>query len=154
MLRHAYHKYVSILNKHPLRTKVATAGVIFFNSDVATQRLEHEFGETEAESEVESHIQRSEWYDPKRTLRMTTFGVISTIYVHFWYGILEKSVERIVSMQRNRAIHTFAKVAIDQTTSSIFYNAMFFYMTSRLEGESSEQAFQRVEDRLWPQMQV
>jgi hypothetical protein len=85
---------------------------------------------------------------------MTSFAVVSTSYIHFWYGFLERSVEKVVSMAYNRVLHTVIKVFIDQTTNSVFYNAVFFYLTARLEGKPSEEAIQRVDERLWPQMQV
>jgi hypothetical protein len=139
-----YRGYVALLHKHPLRTKATAAGVIFSSSDVVTQWLEARFSGADEPS-------ASSWYDPNRTFRMTAFGVVSTSYIHFWYGILDGNVERIMSAY-GKGVRTFVKVTVDQSTNSVLFNALFFWMTSRLEGNSSEDSVERVKQRLWPQM--
>jgi hypothetical protein len=143
MIGRLYRGYTALLNKHPLPTKATTAGVIFSSSDVVTQRLETVSSGAE--------IPLASWYDPDRTFRMIVFGVASTSYIHFWYGVLESNVERILA-NHGTGVKTFVKVTVDQCTNSVFFNAFFFWLTSRLEGNTSEQAMERVKDRLWPQM--
>jgi hypothetical protein len=66
-----WRRYTSYLHSHPLATKCITATTAALLGDAVCQRLEG-----------------SQPFSPWRSVRFTTWALITTPVVHFWYGRL------------------------------------------------------------------
>jgi len=143
-------KYFQLLESKPYRTKIATAFVIFSVGDVSAQYYEHNSGRGLVNGKILTTLP-FEW-DEYRTLRIVTFGVGVTSWLHVWWGFLEKSIEKhIISAGTHRYGNAFVKVAIDQLVGSPLFNAFFFSSQSLLQGKTLETTLTDVKVRV-PEM--
>lgn len=69
----AWNAYLSLLRRHPLPTKAATATTVAFFADLVCQRLESD---------------RVGPFDVDRTLRFASWALVTTPVVHVWYRFL------------------------------------------------------------------
>lgn len=116
-LSHFWTWYQRSLAVRPIRTKTATAGFIFFSSDLATQFISWE--EDDGVS-----------VDFRRALSGAGFGVFGTLYLHYWWGFLEKLVEARLPSARSKLANTLMKVFIDQGFAAPLYYHNYYFFTN------------------------
>ncbi|PWZ00153.1 protein SYM1 [Testicularia cyperi] len=112
-----------------------TGGVLFATGDTIAQQL------------VERRGRR---HDIGRTVRLSLYGgcVFSPIASIWFSRVLEKV--QFSSKYANIA----TKVALDQTIASPALTAVFFSVTSLMNGASVEEAKQKVKDNWWPTLKT
>lgn len=119
-LRHVWKWYQNSLSVRPIVTKTTSAGFIFFFSDLATQEISRrEDGDA---SPVDFH----------RALSGGGFGVFGTVYLHYWWGFLERVMEARLPVARRKFANMLVKVAIDQGLSAPFYCHNYYFFTNFL----------------------
>lgn len=141
------NKYFQLLEIRPFRTKVATAVVIFAVGDVSAQYFEH-YSALKVERKYNCSIGPFAW-DCLRTLRIVTFGVGVTSWLHVWWGFLERTVEKhVISAVSHRYKNAFVKVFLDQLIGSPLFNVFFFSSQSILQGKTLETTWSDVQVRV------
>ena len=144
-----WNSYSEALRKRPLSTKCGAASIIFFTSDSATQYI--------------TNLDDEFTYNLTRAMSGAAFGVFATSYLHFWWGALERVLERMLPSAQNRISNTFFKVVIDQGAGAPFYVYTYYLITNFLQmvsdpgfKGSTEDAFntttKKAGDMLWPTM--
>mmetsp|Transcript_14832 Transcript_14832/g.16782 ORF Transcript_14832/g.16782 Transcript_14832/m.16782 type:complete len:155 (-) Transcript_14832:627-1091(-) len=142
-----FSRYIALLEKSPIKTKAASAVVLFSISDIIAQAYEY------AEKDQTWSVQRNYFedkpsgtkvrltsgsnfdlvsgfyndYSPRRTLRIAAFGCAITVWLHGWWGFLETFVEkRVISASLSHYKNAAVKVFFDQSIGAPIYNIGFF----------------------------
>lgn len=115
-LRRTWGRYTLCLSRRPLLTKTSTGAVILFTSDSITQI-------------VTTSGDPHHW-NAHRALSGAGFGVASTMWLHFWWGYLERAVGSRIPTASHRLANTLAKVAIDQALAAPLYIYSYFVVTN------------------------
>ena len=105
ILARAWNRYTAALIARPLTVKASVASVIFFASDSATQYI------TDSTAN----------WNPARALSGSVFGVVSTTWLHFWWGFLEGFVGKRIPVTNYRLRNTLVKVFVDQSMVRFIY---------------------------------
>ncbi|CAM9117372.1 unnamed protein product, partial [Ectocarpus fasciculatus] len=79
---------------------------------------------------------------------MMAFGAIVNVWIHGWWGVLEKQLERHISSKTNKFKNAFVKVVIDQAFGSPVFNTIFFSSQQALQGKNFEEVKEAVATRL------
>lgn len=116
ILQVAWQRYLTQLNKRPLRTKAVTAACIAGLSDIIAQRML--FGG---------------YRSPRRTFLCASYGLLwNGPSAHYW----QKFVETLFMGKRD-LVTVLKKVVLDQTTYGPICNVLFMsFATLLLEGRS------------------
>ena len=153
-------RYFDVLEKKPLLVKVISAIAIFSVADIAAQVYEQV---TECSKQNNSPIQPMEEscsvripfppevnlsWDVQRTGRMAAFGGIVNIWIHGWWGLLERQLERVISSKAKRYQNAAVKVLIDQSIGSPVFNVIFFSSQKAMEGCDLQEITEAVKVRL------
>ena len=99
---------------------------------VLAQLYEHA---SENKQSKESWSLQSFSLDIGRTMRITTFGGIATCWIHVWWNMLEKFVERRISSQTHHYSNAVVKVFLDQSLGAPVFNTIFFASQELLQGK-------------------
>lgn len=136
LLKRAWAFYCNALEKRPLLTKASMASVIFFVSDSVTQFLLHEgYNDTTDDDDDDSNNNDTlsfQW-DAARAVSAANFGVLSTTFLHYWWGFLEKAVGAVLVpgvSTKSRMANTAAKVLIHQSMGAPFYIYSYYVLTN------------------------
>ena len=114
-------KYMDLLERKPLATKVATSGVLAFGSDVICQKIDS------------AYINKGKEYDWVRTARFTGLGLFyMPPILHHWYGWLMRA------FTGTGALVTVQRVALDQCCFAPIYLAGLFSCDMVLEGKADK----------------
>ena len=105
ILARAWNRYTATLIARPLTVKATVASVIFFASDSATQYI------TDSTAN----------WNPARALSGSVFGVVSTTWLHFWWGFLEGFIGKRIPATNYRLRNTLVKVFVDQSMVCFIY---------------------------------
>mmetsp|Transcript_61485 Transcript_61485/g.181709 ORF Transcript_61485/g.181709 Transcript_61485/m.181709 type:complete len:239 (-) Transcript_61485:133-849(-) len=117
-LLHFWKWYQNSLRLRPIVTKTSSAGLIFFSSDLVTQAISRD--DDDSNSSMDIH----------RALSGAGFGVLGTVYLHYWWGFLEGALEARLPVGRRKFANTFVKVLIDQGVSAPFYCHNYYFFTN------------------------
>mmetsp|Transcript_6186 Transcript_6186/g.9724 ORF Transcript_6186/g.9724 Transcript_6186/m.9724 type:complete len:178 (+) Transcript_6186:156-689(+) len=131
-LQRAWRGYGMQLERHPMRTKMASGMSIYLFGDTTMQWLEG----------------RKTW-DYRRTGRMCVYGGLwLSPFLHGWYGMLDKVFV-------GSSVGVLAgKLLVDQTIAATANMCMFFTITSVLQGDSLREVKERLDEKLWPTMKT
>ena len=110
-------KYTEALSKRPLTVKATTASIIFFTSDSATQYV------TDSNADM----------DVARAASGAAFGVVATVWLHYWWGFLEGFVGALLPARQYRLANTLTKVVTDQAIGAPFYIYTYYVITNFLQ---------------------
>lgn len=73
-------------------------------------------------------------FNIQRALSASSFGVVGTIYLHYWWNFLERFVNSRFPISQaksaSRLTNTAVKVLIDQSISAPLYNWCYFFITN------------------------
>ena len=73
-------------------------------------------------------------FNIQRALSASSFGVVGTIYLHYWWNFLERFVNSRFPIAQakstSRLTNTAVKVLIDQSISAPLYNWCYFFITN------------------------
>jgi protein Mpv17 len=159
--------YCTALERRPLLTKASMASVIFFTSDSVTQYLLKD--DTASHEEANSSTSASpdqifEW-DAARAVSAGCFGVVSTTFLHFWWGFLERTVAARIPVTTHRLANTAVKVLWHQSMAAPFYIYCYYVVTNfghRLAvqpvqtfdgvGQAWKEVNEKAAHMLWPTM--
>jgi hypothetical protein len=161
-----WRSYLRQLEKHPLAVKSTSALFIFSFGDIGTQYVTHRFAEDELRSDEDSSSNTiisnkdlslalaPSWLDLDRTRSLAMFGVCATTCIHFWWGVLEPFVAKIFDPVKEKGKNVALKVLLDQSIGAGMYNAIFFGVTSAMEGKSPQECVDIIEKRWFTQMKT
>ena len=135
-------------------TKASAAAIIFFASDSVAQYV------TRDDSDETFSFQ---WH---RALSGSVFGIVSTVFLHNWWGCLEGAVGARLPVAQHRFANTMTKVVIDQAIRAPFYIYSYYMVTNTLQTLASqrglpdakspqkvlEETNRKASDMLWPTM--
>jgi Mpv17 / PMP22 family len=176
--------YQNGIQRYPLFTKVTMAVFIFSTSDVVTQKLllsptpssrrkgTSNNEEEQAREVEEGDSETSVAWDVSRTMSAAVFGVASTTFLHYWWGLLEHSFARMLPLRHTHFVPTLAKVFVHQSCAAPFYIYSYYVLTNFLQQvlniEQEEGAFSlarldqvqqswnsvhaKAQEMLWPTM--
>lgn len=75
-----------------------------------------------------------------RALSASSFGVVGTIYLHYWWNFLERFVNIRFPISQakstSRLTNTAVKVVIDQSISAPLYNWCYFFITNAVHSHA------------------
>lgn len=125
--------YCRSLLHRPLRTKVMGTALIFFTSDCITQRI-LPISNNNSEGMMSTQQQS---YDVTRSISAATFGIISTTWMHYWWGYLERTINRRIPNQKYKLFNTIMKVGIDQCFSAPLYLFTYYTITNSIQNIST-----------------
>lgn len=74
-------------------------------------------------------------WDPSRTLRITVFGGIVTVWLHGWWNYLERVVEKRISAKTHHYSNALTKVFLDQAIGAPIFNILFFTSQQVMQGK-------------------
>jgi hypothetical protein len=163
-MRSLLRRYFALLEKKPLQVKIVSALVIFSVSDTLAQGYEHWAakkeekktiggGEIKNAIHVGHSVKESEFvWDAPRTFRMAAFGGLVNIWIHFWWGILERKMETIICSKTHRYKNAIVKVMVDQSFGTPVYNTIFFASEHALQGHNPYEIYDAVTSRLPTQL--
>ena len=117
ILSRVWHIYTEALIAYPLKVKTAVASIIFFASDSATQYVTDP---------------TSDW-SPARALSGSMFGVVSTTWLHYWWGFLEGFVGGRIPVANYRLTNALVKVFVDQSIGAPLYIYTYYLLTHFLQ---------------------
>ena len=117
ILSRVWHIYTEALIAYPLKVKTAVASIIFFASDSATQYVTDP---------------TSDW-SPARALSGSMFGVVSTTWLHYWWGFLEGVVGVRIPVAKHRLTNALVKVFVDQSIGAPLYIYSYYLLTHFLQ---------------------
>ncbi|KAL4157784.1 hypothetical protein PRNP1_003568 [Phytophthora ramorum] len=121
--RRAWDSYASLLEKHPLRTKIVTGGIIAGLGDVGCQVV--------LEGKA-THV------DVKRTAIFTLLGgILISPVLHVWYGLLGSKLPGV------SASAVVKRLALDQLAFAPTFLPIFLSSVLALEGNA-----QKIPDKL------
>jgi hypothetical protein len=156
--------YLRQLEKHPLAVKSTSALFIFSFGDIGTQYITHRFSNDELRSDEDNNNIISNknlslalapsWLDLDRTRSLAMFGVCATTCIHFWWGVLEPFVAKVFDPVKEKGKNVALKVLLDQSIGAGMYNAIFFGVTSAMEGKSPQECIDIIEKRWFTQMKT
>ncbi|KAL1963876.1 hypothetical protein VTN77DRAFT_7682 [Rasamsonia byssochlamydoides] len=159
--------YTRAQERRPYVTQVASSFVIYLCGDLSAQLLfptdvkavepvrdrSKEIGAAE-QSEEESE-QKLGGYDPLRTLRHLTVGLVSSIPSYKWFMFLHHNFN-----YSSKFLSILTKVSVQQAVFTPVFNTYFFSMQSLLAGATLEETWERVKRavptsiknsvKLWP----
>jgi len=150
ILVRAWEAYSRSLYRPPLMTKASTAATIFFTSDFAAQYITRD--------------RASDFtFNVNRALSGSCFGVLSTMYLHVWWGFLEGAVGKRLPVAQHRLANTLTKVFIDQGFAAPCYVYSYYVITNFIQqmaentdAKSPEQVLKetraKASEMLWPTM--
>lgn len=152
IFRRAWESYSNALTSRPLTTKCTAAALIFFTSDSATQYLTRDNNSNEKFS-----------YNLDRALSGSAFGIVATVFLHYWWGFLEATVGARIPVSKHRLANTMTKVFIDQAFGAPFYIYSYYVVTNFLQGISEnpenktpdeilKETNNKASEMLWPTM--
>jgi protein Mpv17 len=118
-LQRIWKFYSESLHEHPLLTKAIMAAAIFFVSDTASQY-------------ITAKDKNSFDWSLSRALSGSTFGIIATVGLHYWWGLLEAVVKKRLPLSTHRLANTATKVFLDQSIKAPFYIYTYFVLTKFL----------------------
>ncbi|XP_024396715.1 uncharacterized protein [Physcomitrium patens] len=128
--------YLRMLDKYTFPTKSITAANILAFADITAQYLANE---TLKEGET-----KQDW-DKIRTLRMLGIGAFFTAPIlHIWFNLM------LWRFPKTDVASSMKKVLAGQLIASPVVNSSFFAVNSFLQGESGEQAIEKIKRDLWP----
>ena len=115
-------KYMELLERRPLETKIVTSGVLAFASDVICQKIDREY--------ISKDDKKHDWI---RTARFTSLGAFYMAPIlHMWYGFLMRS------FSGTGALVTIQRVALDQCIFAPVYLSGLFSCDMVLEGKADK----------------
>ncbi|KAL6517482.1 hypothetical protein OROMI_033183 [Orobanche minor] len=124
--------YLNMLQIRPVSTKCITSALIYAAADISSQTIVKE---------------KSEGYDPVRTLRVAGYGlVILGPSVHYWYNFMSRVYPKRDLMS------TLKKMALGQTTYGPAMTVIFLSVNAALQGESGPEIVARLKRDLVPTM--
>lgn len=139
LVQRLWLSYTESLKKNPLMTKGVSACVIFFVSDLGTQYVSQGALSGQSNNAPKSKNKKRVYeVDYQRALSGSAFGILSTVWLHNWWGILEKAVELRLPVARYRLQNTLAKVFIDQSMAAPLYIYCYYFVTSFLQKKASK----------------
>ncbi|GAX25854.1 protein Mpv17 [Fistulifera solaris] len=118
-LQRVWKVYSESLHEHPLFTKAIMAAAIFFVSDTASQYI------------TRKDKNSFDW-SLSRALSGSTFGIIATVGLHYWWGLLEAVVKKRLPLSTHRLANTATKVLLDQSIKAPLYIYTYFVLTKFL----------------------
>lgn len=72
-------------------------------------------------------------WDIVRSISASTFGMIGTIWLHYWWGYLEIFMNKHIPIQKYKLINTLVKVVIDQSFAAPLYIYTFYTLTNTIQ---------------------
>jgi hypothetical protein len=123
------------MTTHPALTKITTGACVFGLGDLGCQAL--------ADGTRVADI------DVPRLARAAVFGGGFSLWLHYWWGALEKWGHGVVPVERYGVIpNTLFKLFFDQTVSAVLFNAGYIAATNCKDGASISQIADSVETQL------
>jgi hypothetical protein len=131
--------YLSLLERRPLPTKVATSAAIMGLADTIRQFVEQQEKQP-----------KSFHFDSMRTLRQVSFAVLVHVpFIHFYHPMVERMFAPL-AVKASKLRLTVAKVAFDQALVAPPFLSFFLATTTLMEGRSLHEARRRIEEQLYP----
>lgn len=118
-LQRIWDAYSESVHEHPIFTKAVMAAAIFFVSDSASQYIQSR------------HKDSFDW-SFSRALSGSSFGIVATVGVHYWWGLLEAVVKKRLPLKTHRLANTACKVILDQSIKAPLYIYTYFVLTKFL----------------------
>lgn len=115
-LQRIWDAYSESVHEHPIFTKAVMAAAIFFVSDSASQYIQSR------------HKDSFDW-SLSRALSGSSFGIVATVGVHYWWGLLEAVVKKRLPLKTHRLANTAIKVFLDQSLKAPLYIFSYFVLT-------------------------
>jgi hypothetical protein len=140
-------RYFALLERRPLPTKIASALVIFSTSDVIAQVYEN----AEHHKFKGNPLQEFTW-EPTRTMRITVFGGIVTVWLHGWWNLLERVIEKRISSKTHHYANALTKVFFDQALGAPVFNTLFFTSQQLMQGKPFDESLLRTVETRVPVM--
>lgn len=120
MILKAWNWYQNSLSVHPVRTQVATSGVLWAVGDVTAQYITHSAAAAAASSKKRLQLSATEPADDKFLIDWRRVAVTSMFGIgfvgpvgHFWYEGLEKFISHKLHLMPQTARSVATKVAMD-----------------------------------------
>jgi len=156
LARRLWKSYSDNLHTNPILVKGLSAAIIFFTSDLATQcifdesftqhlsdkiRNKSDSSSSSQDEEVDSDVLTSlvELLPPvpdldfSRAFSGATFGMVASVWLHYWWGLLEKVIEMRLPARRHRLANALTKVAIDQSIGAPLYIYCYYVITNYIQ---------------------
>ncbi|EED21472.1 MFS multidrug transporter, putative [Talaromyces stipitatus ATCC 10500] len=124
--------YTNTQHKRPYVTQLASSLIIYLAGDLKMKT-------TESVDGGERETVATAGYDPLRTLRHLTVGLVSSIPSYKWFMFLHHNFNYT---SKFRSI--FTKVAVQQAVFTPVFNTYFFSMQSLLAGATIEETWERL----------
>lgn len=118
-----WNVYSESVHEHPIFTKAVMAAAIFFVSDTASQYITRK-----------DKNSFDDW-SLSRALSGSSFGIVATVGVHYWWGLLEAVVKKRLPLSTHRLANTATKVFLDQSIKAPLYIYTYFVLTKFLNAQ-------------------
>lgn len=118
-LQRVWNVYSKSVHEHPLLTKAVMAAAIFFVSDSASQY-------------ITTKDKNSFDWSLSRALSGSSFGILATVGLHYWWELLETVVKKRLPLATHRLANTATKVILDQSIKAPLYIYTYFVLTKFL----------------------
>jgi hypothetical protein len=79
-------------------------------------------------------------WNPQRTMRITVFGGIVTVWLHGWWNVLERVIEKRISSTTHHYANALTKVFFDQTLGAPVFNTLFFSSQQLMQGKPFDES--------------
>lgn len=130
----AWSSYLTALEADPLLVKSITAGVILGAADLSGQAIQQATSESDEEASV----------DFGRFARFAFFGfILQAPWNHFYYQVLDGALP---PTEDPLSATTGIKVVIDQFVQAPIFTVIIFAFLGFLEGKTTEQIKQQLDD--------
>lgn len=142
--RRCWQAYSGALDTHPLRTKAATALIIFTTADTIRQRIEARLAAGSNGGGSAPFV-----WDAERTLRLSGFyAAVHAPWVHHWYAALDRVLGRSAGWQV-----VAAKVCADQLLSMPLFMTVLLSSQTLLAGHDLAYCRAKLQRDLLPTIQ-
>jgi len=137
----AWSSYLTALESDPLLVKSITAGIILGAADLSGQAIQSTLAANDESGTAE---QSSDGVDIARFLRFAFFGfILQAPWNHFYYLALDGALP---PTEEPFTATTGIKVAIDQFVQAPIFTVIIFSFLGFLEGKSTEDIKQQLDD--------
>jgi hypothetical protein len=138
----AWHGYLGLLERHPLKTKCITSGCIMAAGDFIQQGIEYRTRVAKQTQKTGTFICRYDW---GRSFRSGIFGAFAVGPVfHYWFRFLDRAIPGTST----RAVA--GKLLLDQGVMAPVFTVFYFVAMGMLERRDSVYIVKKIETAAWP----
>ncbi|QGA15217.1 hypothetical protein EYB26_002874 [Talaromyces marneffei] len=131
--------YTNAQHKRPYVTQLASSFIVYLAGDLSAQLLFPSEVKTTENKDGEEGETATVGYDPLRTLRHLTVGLVSSIPSYKWFMFLHFNFN-----YTSKFLSITTKVAVQQAVFTPVFNTYFFSMQSLLAGASIAETWERL----------